>query len=550
MAAKNAKKAKKPLAALKDLAARAGRWLGLAATPAPAKHTKVVDSHRFDERTWTDTYNQAGALREMADDLAERHDYTTDLLRDVWTAAYKAVPELHELADMDPSRTVNHQVVSSLVESPGFRELRRDTVGDPYASAMAVLAQGSALRSMLEEARESQQAAKMAQEAQEQAAQAAQQVQAAMEAAAAAADPDGSVPGDAEAQVAEAVAAAEVADQAAARADAAAQLALAQAGPAIRTAARAAAEQAAGKVREEAELMAAWGVEPERLQRMSFAARADLARRLTGNRLAAYAQLIGRFRAMAGGERARRVEHTTGELVGVTVGDDLSRLVPSELAALSVPTLRADFAVRLAEGRLMVYESRDEEETGQGAIIALVDCSGSMSRRIDGSKPLGPSEVTREVWAKALSLALLDQARASGRDFVGILFSSEDQQQAFHFPKGRADLVDVLEFAEHFFAGWTDFQVPLGQAADILSDQYNADGSRRGDIVLVTDGDARVTDEWLEQWRQRKHLLGFRVFGVSIAQRPTKVLEELCDNLREISDLLDLDAARDMFRVI
>ncbi|WP_344897532.1 VWA domain-containing protein, partial [Nonomuraea antimicrobica] len=290
--------------------------------------------------------------------------------------------------------------------------------------------------------------------------------------------------------------------------------------------------------------------EPERLQRMSFAERADLARRLSGNRLAAYAQLIGRFRAMAAGERARRVEHTTGELVGVTVGDDLARLVPSELAALAVPALRADFAVRLAEGRLMVYESRDEEETGQGAIIALVDCSGSMTRRIDGSMALETGDVTREAWAKALSLALLDQARASGRDFVGILFSSKDQQQAFHFPKGRADLVDVLEFAEHFFSGLTDFQEPLGQAADILADQYNADGSRRGDIVLITDGSARVADEWMEQWRQRRDLLGFRVFGVSIAQRPTKVLEELCDNLRQVSDLLDLDVTRDMFRTI
>ncbi|MFC7591069.1 VWA domain-containing protein [Nonomuraea antimicrobica] len=518
--------------------------------PAPVKHTQVVAFDRFDEMTWTDVYTQARALRELADELADRHSYTTDLLRDLWTGAYKAVPRLHDLADMDPSRAVNHQVVSSLTESPAWKELRRNTVGDPYASAMAVLAQGSTLRNMLEQTCEAQKEAEEAQEAQRQAAEAAQQVQQAMEAAAAAADPDGQVPGDAEAQVAAAVAAAKAADQAAAEADADAQLALAKAGPGIRTAARAAAEQAADKVREDAELMAAWGVEPERLQRMSFAERADLARRLSGNRLAAYAQLIGRFRAMAAGERARRVEHTTGELVGVTVGDDLARLVPSELAALAVPALRADFAVRLAEGRLMVYESRDEEETGQGAIIALVDCSGSMTRRIDGSMALETGDVTREAWAKALSLALLDQARASGRDFVGILFSSKDQQQAFHFPKGRADLVDVLEFAEHFFSGLTDFQEPLGQAADILADQYNADGSRRGDIVLITDGSARVADEWMEQWRQRRDLLGFRVFGVSIAQRPTKVLEELCDNLRQVSDLLDLDVTRDMFRTI
>jgi hypothetical protein len=54
---------------------------------------------------------------------------------------------------------------------------------------------------------------------------------------------------------------------------------------------------------------------------------------------------------MANGERARKVENAAGELVGVTLGNDLSRVIPSELANLGLPELRAVFAVRYAAVR-------------------------------------------------------------------------------------------------------------------------------------------------------------------------------------------------------
>lgn len=81
------------LAKLKDLAARAGRWLGLTAPPAQAR---AVAGDRFDAMTWADTYAQAAGLRELADDLGEHHDYAADLLADVFLAAYKAAPQLRE----------------------------------------------------------------------------------------------------------------------------------------------------------------------------------------------------------------------------------------------------------------------------------------------------------------------------------------------------------------------------------------------------------------------------------------------------------------------
>ncbi|MEU9782790.1 hypothetical protein AB0H92_17840, partial [Streptomyces phaeochromogenes] len=176
---------------LDELARRAGKWLSLSAA-APERHTTAVVADRFDRITWRDTYEQSAALRELAEELNERdnhtsahpYDNTTDLLTDVFLAAYKVNPRLRERAEMDPSRLVNHQVITSLVESPESAELRRETAGDPYAAAMAVLAQATALRRMLEATRGAQDKAEQAKQSQQKAERAATAVTEALQQAA------------------------------------------------------------------------------------------------------------------------------------------------------------------------------------------------------------------------------------------------------------------------------------------------------------------------------------------------------------------------------
>ncbi|MFD8498003.1 VWA domain-containing protein [Amycolatopsis sp. NPDC059657] len=553
------------LTALKDLTKRAGRWLGLGgaakARAAAPKVTAAVHGDRFDEMTWKDTLGQAHHLRELADDLHERYDYSADLLRDAFLATYKAEPTLRERADMDSSRLVNHQVISALMSSPEFAELRRDTVGDPYAAAMALLAQETQLRQLLEQARAAQEAADDAEQARQDAQDAAEQVEQAMRNAQDAADEDGEVDEGTAAAVLAAIEQAEGADSAAGQADRDAQAALAAAAGVVRALVRAGMKEAVEQVQAEVAAAAAWGVEPGQLDRMSFEERDALARRLQNNRLAEFASLIGRFRQMATGERARKIEHVPGELVGITLGDDLTRLIPSELASLGVPALRAVFAARYAEQRLMTYDSRGETEAGQGAIIACIDCSASMAEPyVAASGEHSGEVVTGEAWAKACALALLDQARQQRRDFVGILFASATEVKVFEFPANRpVSIPAVLEFAEHFFCGGTDFEAPLSAAAEVLQAGYNDASRARGDIVFITDGLAQVGEDWMRAWNETKAELEFRVFGVQIENRAysfipahyaTDVLGALCDNLRTLDDLTDVRAAADLFRVI
>ncbi|MFH8974944.1 VWA domain-containing protein [Streptomyces sp. NPDC017890] len=528
---------------LDELASRAGEWL--AATATPRRHTAAVVADRFDRMAWRDTYDQAAALQDLAEELNERHPYATDLLTDAFLTAYKAGPRLREPAEMAPSRLVNHQVIAALLESSDFADLHRETVGDPYAAAMAVLAQAGELRRILDGSLAAREQAGRAEKAQREAEGAATAVSEEHQRAADEAAEDGTVPAPAADTVQQAIRTAEAAAQQAAQD---ATRALAVAVPGVRATARNAVAKAAAAAREEAALMRTWGVGPGELERMPFDQRARLAERLRTSRLAQWAELIGRFRQMADGERARKVENATGELVGVTLGDDLSRVIPSELANLGLPGLRAVFAARYAAGELMLYDSQGEQATGLGAIIACVDTSHSMYEA-------GPGGITREAWAKACALALLDQARHAGRDFVGILFSAADKLQVFRFPADRpAGLARTLDFAETFLGGGTSYQRPLTAASEVLEEEFNDAARSRGDIVMLTDDDCGVTEEWMLGWNEAKRRLGFRVFGVAIGTpriaEEGSVLAALCDNLRSVEDLTDVHCAADLFRVI
>lgn len=524
------------------------------------------------------------ALTGLDGTLTE-HYAAPGLVEDLWLAAYSRAPQLAESREVGPGQRAGRAITAAMLHTPEHDELRRTTVGDPYAAAMSVLAQGPALRRMLAALDQdgSQRAANHARQAADRAAGAVQQAYAAAAEAAeeaagevvegdtepgagggtggggrgeAGQDAGGldglEVPGPLVADVLRAIAEAKAADDDAAASAAAAEdgqgedddLAVAQ----VRAEARQAAADAEAELSEEDAAMNAWGVGEGELQRLDADDRMRLAQRLRTPRLAQFAELIGRFRQMSTAQRSRRVEHARGEYVGVGLGDDIGSLIPAELANLALPALRAHFAVRYAERQLMIYEQRGDEHEGQGAIIACIDCSHSMTDQDEHG-------ITGEAYAKAMALALLDQARNAvpPRDFAAILFS-HDAEPPICFPADRpVSLDDKLTMASLFPGGGTLFDPPLDAAVELLEAEYNAVGKQRADIVFITDGAADVEEDWMVAWRAAKKRLGFRVFGVSVgpwADEDTSVLEEICDDVRRIDDLTATHATADLFRAI
>jgi uncharacterized protein with von Willebrand factor type A (vWA) domain len=527
----------------------AAPWLNRPGYPPPrARQARVVESaDRADAVALDQIMTDCTALAELDAALTE-HYGAAGLVDDLWMAAYSRDPHVADAREVAPAQRANRAIAAAMVGTPEHDELRRATVGDPYAAAMSVLAQGPALRQMLRtlDTGGQQRDAHRAHQAADRAAGDVQQAYAAAAGAAGEDAPDeAEVPQPLVTDVQRAVAEAEGADADAARAAAElagqherGELAVAL----VRAAAREATAEAVDELAAEAIAMTAWGIGPGECQRLDADARMRLADKLRGGKLARFAELIGRFRQMSTAQRSRRVEHARSEYVGVTLGDDVGSLIPAELANLALPALRAQFAVRYAEARLMIYDQRGEDHEGQGAIIACIDCSYSMV--------VNPDEhgITGEAYAKALALALLEQAREATppRDFAAILFS-DHAEPPICFPADRpVNVDDKLAMASLFPGGGTDFTDPLDAAVELLEAEYNTTGKQKADVVFITDGTAEVDEVWLTKWRQAKKRLGFRCFGISIGEwaDPELALDDICD------DLSDTHATADLFRAI
>ncbi|MFD3952775.1 hypothetical protein ACFWRC_22450, partial [Streptomyces albidoflavus] len=202
--------------------------------PAELGHTGAVAADPYDRIAWRDLYARSAALRELAAELAARHAHTTDLLADAFLVAYLAAPRVREAAEMAPSRRFNREVVAELAASPGFAALRRETAGDPYAAALAVLAEAPALRLLLDRTEPVREAADRAAEARRSAGRPARTAGETARQAGATAGALGVGATSADGAAGPASAPAAPAGQAASRAEAAAREALDAASPGIR----------------------------------------------------------------------------------------------------------------------------------------------------------------------------------------------------------------------------------------------------------------------------------------------------------------------------
>ncbi len=293
----------------------------------------------------------------------------------------------------------------------------------------------------------------------------------------------------------------------------------------------------------------------------SAAERLELAEKLRGNeKLRKLANLAGAFRRDALAARKKRVRRASSEVHKVGRGADLARLLPAELGAFVDKRRRLDFLRRLAERDLAEYELVGSDRGGRGPMVICVDASGSMN---------GP----RELWSKAVSLALLEVARRQNRRVEAIVFAGREARlQRFALLDGKArnrggrrspDTAQLLDFATCFPGGGTDFEKPLSAALDILEDAK----MKGGDIVFVTDGEAPIRDVFVEDFQEVQRKLDFAVYGVLIddpsvaARRPApgatrpeidraaKELMKITDRITTVTRLTS-GAVKDLFERI
>lgn len=270
------------------------------------------------------------------------------------------------------------------------------------------------------------------------------------------------------------------------------------------------------------------GNQTSRAQFASPNTKKEIAKRLIKNEtLRKIAEMAGRFKRIAVQKQKSKTKHGVDEVANITVGDNLSRLIPAELMQIGHPLLKIDFRRKFLEQGLLQYELKGKHKEARGPIVMCVDESGSMAGQ-------------RDIWAKAVAMAMLQIAVKQKREFYLIHFSrSVYRTDHFKYPVQPAELLDAMSF---FCGGGTNFMEPLSRAIEIIAGKSGVKSLKNADIILVSDGDATIQTDWLKLFTEAKKRGQINVISVMIGQNDS-VCKLFSDHLFYIDDLTKSDDA-------
>lgn len=266
-----------------------------------------------------------------------------------------------------------------------------------------------------------------------------------------------------------------------------------------------------------------------------------LARKLRASpKLARLAELVGRMKFLATALQNAKVDHSPTEIADIVTGNDLTQVLPGELVLLAEDDTEDMFYLRYIERSLLQYRLQGEDSIGKGPIICVTDESGSMTESIATEHGEG---MTKELWSKAVAIALLAVARQQRRDFAWIHFASGTQVHTELFVKGAATPDQLIASADHFFNGGTEYEPWMAEALHLI-DRSRFD---RADVVLLSDGQAAVGDDLALAWARAQQTRHFRTFSVLISAHYEAgggdVLESISDVVIPIKGIGDERAA-------
>lgn len=302
----------------------------------------------------------------------------------------------------------------------------------------------------------------------------------------------------------------------------------------VRIAQRAAVKQAIKDVQDMKDAMSAlgWGDEIGQAQNVGGAKeKSELARRLVRDKkLMQVALMAGRMVSIALKKQATKTRYARTEIYGVEVGDDLSRVLPSEMALLSDPDLEDLFYSKYAEKKLEQYEISGKEKEAKGPIFMWIDSSGSMH-----GQP--------EMWSKAVALALAAVARKQKRPMGVGMFTTQVHKPKWFWPD-RINPVELSQMIDTFHNGGTAFEPPLQDTFDVIEKK----DFKKADIVFVTDGECDISPQFEKKFNEMRKQRGVSVYGVLIGTWGNgEILKKFSDEVVVLRNLEEEEAAFEIF---
>jgi len=210
-------------------------------------------------------------------------------------------------------------------------------------------------------------------------------------------------------------------------------------------------------------------------------------------------ELAGRLSRIAENKTRSEVKGAVGEIHGIEKGDEISRLLGSELANLRHPALRRMELARIAEKEALQLGMKGKEPQGRGPIVVCLDESGSMG-------------AMKEIWSKAVALSLLTTATDQKRAWHLIRFDAYIQG-VHEFGPGEATVADIAAVLEQQSGGGTDFSLPIQRACEAIEGSATM---RKADVVMITDGEAHLGSRVAERAQKLTKTEGVSWYVVSI----------------------------------
>lgn len=467
----------------------------------------LFDTSRYDEINQT-----AKVLSETIKKGKSCLDTFPELIEDLFYSAFKYAPSMKNAQDVDTLYQLNRPFVQEAISSPEWRELRARTRLDPLQSALAAASMGEAMlndqagtiAALQKHIKDVENARELLKQMEKEAAK----IQSAMK-------KKGSSAQQAQLQVQQQVMQQKIQAQ---KAEVQVKTTSLQQGAGeFATCVASAIKQANAACEVHEALTCGWGSNTGMLVPVPYEERVKLSNAIIKNKkFREIAMLAGRMSRLASKKRKQKTKHSMEEIADITQGDDISRLIPTEAMLLVDPTLNLLFKKKFVERELLVYDLEGEEEKGKGPIIACFDVSGSMRDE-------------KDTWCKAVTLALIQLAHKEKRDAVAIPFDSEVKTVFEFFTKDGFQAGKVLEMAGYFTGGGTDFDPPLKKAMEYLDRDL-----KDGDVVIITDGNGRISPEVSGEFESLKQRLKHSLMTIVIGPEYGYVQH----SLKPISDLL------------
>jgi uncharacterized protein with von Willebrand factor type A (vWA) domain len=247
-------------------------------------------------------------------------------------------------------------------------------------------------------------------------------------------------------------------------------------------------------------------------------AKLDLAKKLKKNKnLKELITKIGALkRAWANRKRAKKSQSNYSDVVAAKFSDDVKNAYPIELALAGDQLGKALFALKYSQKTLLTkdYEAKTNE-LNKGPIVMYIDISGSMA-----GQP--------EIWSKAITYVIAEECLEQNRELQIHLFDSiiQDSVTLKGSRKTNRDLIDFV--MTWMTKGGTSFCSVINHAL------CEAKIDPRADILMITDGEANVTDAFIKRLNTFKAEKDLQWSSFCIG-RKSHVLNEFSDEVFSVN---------------